>query len=67
MTGVKNFGALGSHVTAFVEFTLYPQHETSRDSEIQTKDDLKSKFRKQPGRLSIISLNSKDREDALEC
>ena len=50
-----------------VEFTLHPQHETSRDSEIPTKEDFKSKFRKEPGSLSIISLNSKDKEEALEC
>jgi len=30
------------------------------------KEDLKSKFRKQPESLSI-SLNSKDKEEALEC
>jgi len=50
-----------------VEFALHPQHETSGDSEIQTKEDLKRKFRKQLGRLSIISLNSKDKEEALKC
>jgi len=30
-----------------VEFVLAPQHETSCDSEIQTKKDFKSKFIKQ--------------------
>jgi len=50
-----------------VEFALHPQHEMSCDSEIQTKEDLKRVFRKQLGRLSIISLNSKDKEEALEC
>jgi len=49
-----------------VEFIVYPQHETSFDSEIQTKKVLKRKFRKQLGRLSIISLNSKDKEKAYE-
>jgi len=28
------------------EFVLHPQHETSRDSEIQTKEDFKTKSRK---------------------
>ena len=50
----------------FVEFALHPQHEASCDSEIQTKKVLKRKFRKQLGRLSIISLNSKDKEEAFE-
>ena len=49
-----------------VEFALHPQHEASCDSEIQTKKVLKRKFRKQLGRLSIISLNSKDKEEAFE-
>jgi len=48
-----------------VEFALHPQHETSCDSEIQTKEDLKSKFRKQLGSLALISLNNKDKEEAL--
>jgi len=50
-----------------VEFALHPQHATSRDSEIHTNEDLKNKFRKQPGSLSIILLNSQDKEEALEC
>jgi len=52
---------------ASVEFALHPQHATSRDSEIQTNEDLKNKFRKQLGSLSIIPLNSQDKEEALEC
>jgi len=50
-----------------VEFALHPQHETSRDSEIQTKEDLKSKFRNQLGSLSTTSLNSKGKEETVEC
>jgi len=50
-----------------VEFALHPLHETSRDSEIPTKEDYKSKFINQPGSLSIISLNNKAKEKALEC
>jgi len=50
-----------------VEFALHPQHETSCYSEIQTKEDLKCKFRKQLGRLSIIPLNSKDKGEPLKC
>jgi len=46
---------------------LNMKRETSRDSEIQTKKELKSKFRRQPGSLSIISLNNQDKEEALEC
>jgi len=46
---------------------LHPQHETSRDFEIQTNEDLRKKFRKQPESLSIIPLNSQDKEEALEC
>jgi len=49
-----------------VEFALHPQHETSHDPEIQTKEDFKSKFSKLPGSLSIISLNSKDKVEVLE-
>jgi len=45
-----------------VEFVLHLQHETSRDPEIQTKEDFKSKFRKQLGSLSIVSSNSKVKE-----
>jgi len=52
---------------ASVEFALHPQHETSRDSEIQIKEYPKSKFRKQLGSLPIISYSSKDKEEALEC
>ena len=52
---------------AGVEFALHPQHERSCDSEIQTKEDLKGKFRKQLGSLVLISLNNKDKEEALEC
>ena len=50
-----------------VEFALHPQHETSCDPEIQIKEDLKSKFRKQLGSSLITPLNSKDKEEALEC
>jgi len=50
-----------------VEFALHPQHAMSRDSEIQTNEDLKNKFRKQPGSLSIIPLNSQEKETAFEC
>ena len=50
-----------------VEFALHPQHETSCDSEIQIKEDLKRKFRKQLGSLALIPLNSRDKEEALEC
>jgi len=49
-----------------VDFALHPQHEASCDSEIQTKKVLKRKFREQLGRLSIISLNSKGKEEAFE-
>jgi len=42
----------------------FAQHETSCDPEIQAKEDLKRKFRKQLGGLLIISLNSKDKEEA---
>jgi len=50
----------------FVEFALHPQHETSCDSEIQTKEDFKNKFRKQLGSLALMSLNNTDKEEALE-
>jgi len=50
-----------------VEFIVHPQHETSFDSEIQTKKVLKRKFRKQLGRLSIILLNSKDKAYEGQC
>jgi len=36
-------------VKGCAEFALHPQHEMSCDSEIQTKKDFKSKFRKQLG------------------
>jgi len=51
---------------ACVEFALHPQREMSSDSEMQTKKDLRSKFRIQPGSLSIISFNIKDKVEALE-
>jgi len=47
------------------EFALHPQHETSRDYEIQKEEDLKSKFTKQTGSLSMISLNSKDKRRSI--
>jgi len=53
-------------VLSSVESALHPQHEASRDSEMQTKEDLKSKFRKQPGSLLTTSLYSKGKEEALE-
>ena len=37
---------------------LSSQHETSYDSEIQTKKEFKSKFRKQLGSSPTTSLNS---------
>jgi len=46
---------------------LHPQHETSCDSEIQTKKDFKNKFRKQLGSSSTTSLNSEGKEETLEC
>jgi len=45
---------------------LHPQHETSCDSETQTKEDFKSKFRKQLGSLALMSLNNTDKKEALE-
>ena len=50
-----------------VEFVLAPQHETSCDSEIQTKKDFKSKFRIQLGSSPTTSWNSEDKEEILEC
>ena len=44
-----------------------PQHETSCDSEIQTKKDFKSKFIKQLGSSPITSLNNKGKKKELEC
>ena len=58
--------AATKNALGIVEFALHPQHETSCDSEIQRKEDLKNKFRKQPGSSSMISLNSKDKAEALE-
>ena len=49
-----------------VEFALHPQHETSCHSETQTKEDFKSKFRKQLGSLTLMSLNRTDKEEASE-
>jgi len=49
-----------------VAFALHPQHETSCDSEIQTKADFKSKLRKQLGSLALLPLNSTDKDDALD-
>ena len=46
-----------------VEFALHHQHETSRGSEKQTKEDFnyfKNKSRKRPRSLSMFSLNSND-------
>jgi len=48
-----------------VEFALHPQHEMSCDSEIQTKKDFESKFRKQLGSSPTTSLNSEGEEEAL--
>ena len=50
-----------------VEFVLAPQHETSCDSEIQTKKDFKSKFIKQLGSSSITLLKNKGKKKELEC
>jgi len=50
-----------------VEFALHPQHETSCDSEIETKKDFKNKFRKQLGSSPTTSLNSACKEETLEC
>jgi len=52
---------------AGVEFALHPQHETSCDSEIQTRKDFKNKFRKQLGSSPTTSLNSEGKEETLEC
>jgi len=49
-----------------VEFALHPQHETSLDSGIQIIKDFnyfKSKSRKRPRSLSMVSLNSNDWEE----
>jgi len=48
-----------------VELALQPQYETSCDSEIQTKEDFKSKFRKQLGSLALMSLNSTDKKRSI--
>ena len=58
---IENFGV------PFVEFVLAPQHETSCDTEIQTKKDFKSKFIKQLGSSPITSLTNKDKKKELEC
>ena len=47
-------GALGLCSGACVEFALHPQHETSSDSEIQTKEDFKSELRKRLRSLSMV-------------
>jgi len=45
---------------ASVEFALHPQHETPRDSEIQTKEDFKRKLRKRLRSLSLVLWNNND-------
>jgi len=50
-----------------IEFALHPQHETSCHSDIQTKTDSKSKFRKQLGSSPTTSLNGEGKEETLEC
>ena len=50
----------------YVEFTLHPQHETSLNSGIQIIKDFnyfKSKSRKRPRSLSMVSLNGIDWEE----
>jgi len=42
------------------EFALHPQHETSRDSETQTKEDFKRKLRKRLRSFSMVSWNNND-------
>jgi len=52
-----------------VEFALHPQHETSFESEKPPVEDFnhfRSKFSKQLRSLSIVSLNSNDKEEVLE-
>ena len=52
-----------------VEFALHPQHETSFESEKQPLENFnhfRSKFRKRIRILSIVSLNSNDKEEVLE-
>jgi len=61
-----DMGGRTIHQVGYVEFALHPQHETSCDSEIQTKEDFKNKFRKQLGSLALMSLNNTDKEEALE-
>ena len=49
-----------------VEFALHPQHEMSLDSGIQLIKDFnyfKSKSKKRPRSLSMVSLNSSDWEE----
>jgi len=43
-----------------VEFTLLPQHETSCDSETQTKEDLKKSQESDLESLSTVSWNCND-------
>jgi len=43
-----------------VEFALHSQHETSRDSEIQTEEDFKGKSGERLRSLSTVSWNSHD-------
>ena len=45
---------------AVVEFALHPQHETSRDSETQTKEDFKSKSGKRLRSLLMVLWNNND-------
>jgi len=52
-----------------VEFALHPQHETSFESEkrpFEVFNHFRSKFRKRLRSLSIVSLNSNDKEEVLE-
>ena len=52
-----------------IEFALHPQHETSYDSGIQLIKDfnyIKSKSRKRPRGLLLVSLNSNDWEEYWE-
>ena len=39
---------------------MHPQHETSRDPEIQTKKDFKSKSRKRLRSLLMVPCNNND-------
>jgi len=60
------FACQNKEIKSGVEFALHSQHETSCDSETQTKEDFKTKFRKQLGSLELMSLNSTDKEEALD-